>query len=216
VRTRGFTLVEVLIAVAITASIGALVIGTFVGVEHAGTVVRAQGERYGAARTALTRMAGELSEAFVSDRYDRSQFSERPTFFVGREDELLFTAFAHQRLYTDAKESDQAVFEYRVDRDPERNGELSLFRREKARIDREPDRGGRADPVVDGVAGLRLSYWDATRKEWVREWSTRSVDRANELPARVKIELELKMPDGKTETFTTQTRIAMTGVLPDA
>jgi hypothetical protein len=32
----------------------------------------------------------------------------------------------------------------------------------------------------------------------------------------VKIELELKMPDGKTETFTTQTRIAMTGVLPDA
>lgn len=215
-RTRGFTLVEVLIAVVITASIGALVIGSLVGVDRAGTAARTQGERYGAARIALTRMAGELSEAFVSDRYDRSQFSERPTFFVGREDELLFTAFAHQRLYADAKESDQAVFEYRVDRDPERDGEPSLFRREKGRIDDQPDRGGRADPVVDGVAGLRLSYWDPARKEWLREWSTRTVDRATQLPARVKIELELKMPDGKTETFTTQARIAMTGVLPDA
>jgi general secretion pathway protein J len=216
VRARGFTLIEVLIAVAITASIGALVVGTFVGVDRAGTVARAQGERYGAARIALTRMAGELSVAYVSERWDHGQFSERPTLFVGREDEVLFTAFAHQRLYVDAKESDQAVFEYRVDRDPARNGEPALFRRENARIDRDSDRGGRADPVVDDVTALRLSYWDATRKEWVREWSTRSVDRANELPSRVKIELELKMPGGRTETFTTQARIVMTKVLPDA
>src|SRR5213076_2081632 len=46
---------------------------------------------------------------------------------------LTLTSFAHQRLHVDAKESDQAVFDYRLDRDS--NGKRSLFRRVKSQID---------------------------------------------------------------------------------
>jgi general secretion pathway protein J len=207
---RGFSLLEVMIAVAITAIIGALTIGAFRQVDRASEIARSQGERYAAARLALSRLAREVSMAFLSEHYDHKRFRERPTLFKGREDTLLLTTMAHERLVLDAKESDQAVVEYSVDTDPEHAGEEALFRREKARIDDEPDREGRKDLVADHVAGFRVSYWDARRKDWVREWSTRSVDHADELPGRVRFELEVKLADGRIEKFSTETRIAIT------
>ena len=63
---RGFSLLEVMIAIAITAVIGAMAAGVFQQVDHASTVARDQGERYAGARLALTRLSRELSMAFVS------------------------------------------------------------------------------------------------------------------------------------------------------
>jgi general secretion pathway protein J len=216
VSARGFTLVELLIAMAITATLGAMTLGAFAQIDRASEVTRAQGERYAAARMALSRLSREVSMAFLSENFDRNRYRDRVTQFVGREDQLLFTTMAHERLYRDARESDQAVVEYTVDADPEHPGEEALFRREKARLDDEPDRGGRKDLVADHVVGFRLGYWDAKRKEWAREWTTRSVEHADELPSRVRLELELKLADGRTERFVTEARIAITQKLrPD-
>jgi len=206
---RGFTLVELMIAVAITAAIAAMVAGSFARIDRASEVARAQGERYGAARLALTRMARELSMAFISDHFDTTQFRDRPTLFRGRDDGLLFSTMSHVRLALDAKESDQAQVEYTLEADPDHPGDQALFRREKPRIDDEPDRGGRKDVLCDRVRALRLQYWDRKRQEWVREWSTRSTDHANELPIRVRVELEIAMPYGQPEKFSTEARIAL-------
>lgn len=206
---RGFTLVELLIAVAITAVIGAMTVGSFVQVDRATQLTRAQGDRQAAARLALARLSREVSMAFLSDNFDRDRYRERVTLFVGREDELLFTTMAHQRLHRDVRESDQAVVEYVVDRDPDRPGEEALFRRSKARLDDEPERGGRKDLVADRVASFRLRYWDAQRGDWAREWTTRSVEHANELPSRVRFELEVAKDGGGTEKFVTEARIAI-------
>jgi len=210
--SRGFSLLEVMIAIAITAVIGAMAAGVLQQVDHAASVAREQGERYAGARLALTRLSREVSMAFLSEHYDRGRFRDRPTLFKGEEDKLLFTTMAHVRLVQDAKESDQAVVEYLVERDPV-SGEDALYRREKVRLDDEPDRGGRKDLVATHVKKLSLQYWDLKRKEWVREWSTRTPEKLNELPTRVRVELELKLADGRTEKFTTQTRVAITAPL---
>ncbi len=207
---RGFTLVELMIAIGITAAIAAAVAGSFARVERASEVARAQEERFSAARLALTRMAREISMAFISDHFDGAQYRERPTLFRGREDQLLFTSMAHVRLYLDAKESDQAVIEYSVESDPDHPGEEALLRREKPRIDDEPDRGGRRDLVADHVTALRFQYWDSKRKDWVREWTTRSTEHAEELPQRVRIELEMALADKRTEKLVTEARIELT------
>jgi general secretion pathway protein J len=209
---RGFTLVEMLIAVAITAFIGMVIAGSFTQVDRSAQIVRAQQERMAGVRLALARMTRELSMAFLSEHYDRARYRDRPTLFKGQEDEILFTTMAHQRLWKDAKESDQAVVEYTVERDPV-SGTEALFRRAKPRIDDEPDRGGRRDLVADHVTRLSLRYWDRRRKDWVRDWATRDRDRLNELPSRVRIELEVEQPDGKRQTFTTQARVAITAPL---
>jgi general secretion pathway protein J len=210
---RGFTLVELLVAMGITAALGAMTLGAFAQIDHASGVARAQDERYAAARMALSRLSREVSMAFLSRNYDERRFRDPPTLFVGREDHLLFTTMAHERLYRDARESDQAVVEYTVDADPEHPGEEALFRREKVHLDDEPDRGGRKDLVADHVVAFRVGYWDSRRSEWAREWTTRAPEHADLLPSRVRLELELKLADGRTERFVTEAKLAMTQAL---
>jgi general secretion pathway protein J len=205
------TLIEVMIAMAITAVMGAMVAGAISQVGRASDLTREQDERYGEARRALTRLGAELAMAYASENYDRQRFSSgRPTLFRGKEDGVLFTTMAHLRLFRGAKESDQAVVEYLVDRDPETRDGEALFRREKIRLDGEPDVGGHKDLVARGLKRLTLSYWDAKKKEWVREWDTSRVERASELPTLVRAEVELLLPDGRVERLSTATRIALT------
>ena len=63
---RGFTLIEVTIAVAITAVIGLTVAGSFRRASDARELAEQQDERFTGARMALTRMSREVTEAFLS------------------------------------------------------------------------------------------------------------------------------------------------------
>jgi general secretion pathway protein J len=209
---RGFTLIEVLIAVGITAVIGAMALGAFSRSAAARQSVEEQDERISGARSALGRMARDLSSAFLSEHFDRQRFRDRPTVFKGRDggdrDSLLFTTMAHTRGIRDVRESDQSVIEYYVDADPEAPGEYALFRREKVRIDDEPDRGGTKAVLLRHVTGFDVTYWDWQKEEWARDWSTAPGDRPL-LPTRVRMKLTLRMPDGKDRSFETQARIAI-------
>lgn len=205
----GFTLVEVLIAMGITATMAVMTIGSLSSLDRVSEAARQQEERFAGARVSLARLSRELSMAFLSDNYDTKRFRDPPTLFVGRDDELLFSTMAHVRLYRDAKESDQAIVEYKLEADPEHAGERALFRREKVRLDDEPDRGGRSDLVASHVTSLRFQYWDARRRDWVREWTTRGSEHGKELPARVRVELEMSLADKRTEKFVTEARVEL-------
>lgn len=216
--SRGVTLIEVMIAVGITAVIGAMVMGAFQRTYASKELAEAQDERFSSGRMALTRIARELSQAFLSDHYDRKRYREPLTVFRGKDggerDDLLFATMSHERLAQDAKESDQSVVEYKLDRDPENRDAEALYRREKARIDEDPEDGGHDDLVARDVKRLTFSFWDAAKKEWVREWDTTRVERANELPTLVRVELELALPDGRVERLSTASRVALTRPLP--
>jgi general secretion pathway protein J len=213
VKARGFTLVEVLIAATITAIIGAMVAGAFSRAAAARDLAEAQDERFTGARQTLSRMGRELSEAFLSEHYDRKRYRDRPTVFRGKDsgdrDDLLFTTMSHVRLVRDAKESDQAVVEYEMGPDPSLPGEDALWRREKALIDDEPDRGGTRAVVLQHVRGFDVQYWDWKEQDWAREWDTSQVERKDFLPTRVRVRVTLRMPDGKDRDFATEARIAV-------
>jgi general secretion pathway protein J len=210
---RGFTLLEVLIAIAITGSIGAMVADSFRRASVIRDLTTEQEARFGGARVALTRIAQEVSEAYLSDHYDRGKYRERPTVFVGRDrgerDTLLFTTMAHARIVPDAKQSDQAFVEYSLESDPDRPDDFVLWRREKPHIDENADRGGSRARVLDNVRAFEVTYWDWKRQEWAREWSSTGVDHPNQLPTRVRIQLKVRMPDGAEQSFETQTRVAI-------
>jgi general secretion pathway protein J len=209
-RASGLTLLEVMVAMAITGFMGLMTLGSIRQVDRARALTRDQTDRAAAAELALSRMAREVAMAFLSEHYDKNRLRERPSVFVGKEDDLLFCTFAHERLGRDARESDQSVVEYTLEADPAHSGEQALFRREKVHLDEEPDRGGRKDLVADHLASFRLQYWDVKKEDWVREWSSKSVDRASELPTRVRMELTLKRADGSPEKLSTEARVALT------
>jgi general secretion pathway protein J len=212
-RPRGFTLIEVMIAVGITAFMGVMVMGAFQRAYAAKELTEGQDERFSSARVALSRMAREVSQAFLSDHYDHKRYREPVTLFRGKDggqrDDLLFTTMGHERRIRDAKESDQSVVQYTVESDPDHPGEQVLFRREKARIDDDPEHGGAKAVVCEHVSTFDVEYWDWKRQEWAREWVTNSAEHSNQLPTRVKMKLGLKMPDGKERFFETQARVAI-------
>ena len=147
---RGFTLMEVMVAVGITALMGGLVAASFTSSFNAREVVQKEADRYRMIRTAFSRMSREIGAAYVSDRYDAERYrdqNDRPSNFIGERDKLTFTSFAHQRLYADSKESDQMIVEYRVGTspDPDAKGRQDLIRRENPIVQDRIDRGGGND-----------------------------------------------------------------------
>jgi general secretion pathway protein J len=218
---RGFTLMEVMVAVAITALMGALTLNAFTTSLKAREMVEGEAERHRMVRAAMSRMVREVGAAFVSDRYDSRRFrdqSERPTNFVGEREKLLFASLAHQRLYADAKESDQVVLEYAVETSPDASarGRKDLVRRANPNLYGEDrmDRGGTKDILVEGVKRVEFAYWDSDKKEWDDEWDTRRVERKAILPTRVKITLVLLDEAGKEIPYTTQTRVILNTEMP--
>lgn len=216
---RGFTLMEVMVAVAITALMGTIVAMAFQTGFRAKEVVEGEAEHYRMVRVAMNRMAREIGSAFVSDRYDPKRYrdqNDRPTNFVGAKDRLLFTTFAHQRLYTDSKESDQAVVEYFIETSTEKGakGRQDLKRRVNPNIGERMDRGGTTDVLFEGIKKLEFEYWDSERKQWDDEWDTRRTERKSFLPTRVRLTITALDENGKEARYTTQARIMLNTELP--
>lgn len=205
---------EVMVAVAITALMGTVIAMAFQTGFHAKEVVEADADRYRMLRAAMTRMTREIGSAFVSDRYDVRRFrdqNDRPTNFIGEEDRLLFASFSNQRLYSDAKESDQVIIEYLVktSTDREARGRQDLVRRANPNVGDPMDRGGTEDVLYEGIKELEFAYWNSERKEWDDEWDTRQIDRKSILPTRVRITLVALDENGKEARYTTQTRVML-------
>lgn len=218
-ESRGFTLMEVMIGVAITALMGALVAASFQTGIQAKEVVEGEAEHYRMVRAAMNRMTREIGAAFVSDAYDARRYrdqSERPTNFIGSRDRLLFTSLSHQRLYTDSKETDQVILEYSVKNSPDREARNrdDLIRRANPLIEDRMERGGHEDILFEGIKEIEFAYWDSEKKEWDDEWDTRRIERKAILPTRVRITLIAKDPSGKDARYTTQARVMLNTELP--
>jgi general secretion pathway protein J len=218
-HSRGFTLMEVMVAVAITALMGTVVAMAFQTGITAKETVETDADRYRQVRVSMNRMAREVGSAYVSDRFDLKRFrdqNDRPTNFVGERDKLMFTTFSHQRLYTDVKESDQAVVEYFVEAssDREARGRQDLKRRVNPNVDDRMDRGGTTDTLFEGVKGLEFAYWNSEKKEWDDEWDTRRTELKALLPTRVRITVTAVDESGKEARYTTQARIMLNTELP--
>jgi general secretion pathway protein J len=221
VHRRGFTLMEVMVAVSITAMIGVIVAAAFASGFRAKELVESEADRYRGLRVSMDRMVHEIGAAFVSDRYDLRRYrdqNDRPTNFIGTKDKLLFTSMAHQRLYSDAKESDQMVVEYSVrsSNAPGARGRQDLMRRENPNLYGEDrmDRGGMEDVLLEDVKRVEFSYWDSDKKDWVNEWDTRRQEKKTILPVRVRITLFRPDEGGREQRYTTETRIMLNTEIP--
>lgn len=218
-RPTGFTLIEVMVAVAITAVIGGIIAMSFSTGVRAKEVVESEASRYLMLRVAMSRISREIGAAFVSDRYDVRRYrdqNDRPTNFIGQGDKLLFTSLAHQRLYADAKESDQMIVEYLVRTSTERNarGRQDLIRRENPIVQDRMDRGGTEDVLYEGLKRLQFAYWDSDKKEWTNDWDTRRLERKSILPTRVRITLIALDENNREVKYTTQARVMMNTEIP--
>jgi general secretion pathway protein J len=205
---RAFTLLEVLVAVAIIALVGVLIYGAFQGMNVSRRNMGQAGDRYQQGRQALERMARELSEAFLSAHLPLPPLQPtRKTAFTGKDDRVDFTAFAHLRLSRNSHESDQSEISYFAARND--TGGLDLARREDKFIDDQPDRGGVVQVLAENIESVELKYLDPLTNEWTDTWdSTQPASQPDRLPGQVWIRLVLLGgPGGATAEMQTKTAL---------
>lgn len=211
VRTRGMTLLEVIVAVAVLAMISLLIYGSFDSMSRGkrGESMRADRSRQG--REAISRIVREVSSAFLSGHQPLVvALQTRTTIFMGVHsttfDRLDFASFSHRRLERDVHESDQCELGYFVASDPDVEGKMDLVRREQTPIDLEPRKGGVTNVLVEDVESFEIKYYDPVTGTWVENWdSTSQVGQFARLPLEVKVTLVLKgIKDGPPLKFQTK------------
>ena len=216
-RRAGLTLIEVMVAMAMFAMVGALVYGGFAQTSRAKQRLDTQLDRYHELRVAMERMVRELSMAYMSTHYNpASSLQTMRTTFVSKDsgfgDRIDFTSVSHTRIYRDAKESDQTEISYFLTDDPDGDGKV-LARRMQTPIDDRPDEGGRIEVLLRDVLEFDLEYLDPTTWEWVKSWdAVSSTGQTNRLPAQVRITLTVPgiLDPKEKEVFGTRASLPMT------
>jgi len=209
--TRGFTLVEAIIAISILGMMGTLVFGTFSGAMDGRERAEKITTHYHQVRQALLRMAREIQMAFLTEHRDCDDPRTKTQFIAKRSSggsRLDFASFSHFKSRADANESDQNELAYYVETDPDDSQMTSLFRREQHRIDDEPEEGGVAQVLAENVVDLAFEFYDPKEDRWEDEWDSTDIDYKDRLPMFVAIRLKVKGLDGKDdEEFMTKTRV---------
>lgn len=212
---RGFTLLEVMLALSILAFISLTVWGTFSRTYATKRRLDLAQERIHVARVALMRITRELEMAYLSN-HENALIQDRRTMFVstssGDVDELKFSWFGKQRLRADAAEGDTGIVLYYAERDPDNSQVMNLVRRETRRLQAQDPMAIRADTYVlcPDVTRLKFSFFDARTREWRDAWSTIGGDQLDYLPTHVRVALTIRDERGKDVTYLSGARIQMT------
>lgn len=218
----GFTLIEVVVALAVMAIIGAMSWQALSSSMQARDFLEAEEEFQRSAHTALSRIQRHVELAYLTDA--TSAVNTYQTVFIGKDggerDELWFASLGHRRRYMNSRESDQTELTLWTESDPEVDGAFVLLMREAQRIDERPDEDGGVLPLAHGVERFDLYYLDPGTGEWVADWDTTGADQPNRLPRAVQLVLELRAPvvdededEDRTRTFVRTIQVAFADTL---
>lgn len=197
-RARGFTLVELLVAIAVLAGISVIIYGAFAGMKRSREGVERLQDRYREGRLAMTRMTRELQSAFISLHAPilPSLLIEK-TAFIGTTgtpaDRVDFDSFANRRIDRNSHVSDQCELSYFGSQDPELPGTTDLVRRVSTTLDLDPKKGGHIEVLASDIDLFKLQYLDPQTNNWVDTWDTTQgvTGQPSRLPLQVKIVLVL-------------------------
>lgn len=194
---KGFTIIEIMISVALLAVIMTLIYQTTFQSIRGKKKVEERDKVFHAARVALEKMSQDISMAFLlkgkEHLGDRQGSPLMKTVFNGSADKLYFTSLSHLRLFEGARESEAAEIGYQLERDPDNREGYHLLRRESPTIDTNPEDGGKWVPLAEGVKKIKFEFYDAKQHDWRSSWNSTS-DSEDRLPRAVKVTLTFPRP----------------------
>jgi len=189
-RVKGFTLVEILISLAILAMIVASTFTIFRSSAKSWQKGEARSERYHTARVAMGKMDTEISQAVINDN--------ELCKFIGESSEIKFVSF----VSTAAGVFELAEIEYWLDKE-----QKLLMRNEDVDPDYDFLTQDFSDILADNISDLEFSYYDGLI--WSDTWNADiSGDDADSqtsqytLPKAVRVKIKVENKKGtESETF---------------
>ncbi len=197
-RARGFTLVELLVAIVILSLISVLIYSAFSSMKRSREGIQRVEDRYREGRLAMARMTRELQSAFISLHAPlNTALLVEKTAFVGSTgtpaDRVDFDSFANRRIDRNSHVSDQCELSYFGSPDPDHSGVIDLARRVSTTLDLDPKKGGRVEVLATDIDLFDLQYLDPLTGTWLETWDTTQsiTGQPARLPVQVRIVLVL-------------------------
>ena len=181
-RVEGFTLVEILISLAILAMIVTSTFTIFRSASQSWQKGEVRSERYQNARNAISRMSTEISQAVIN--------SSPLCGFKGEKNKISFMSF----VSAESGVFELSEVEYWLD-----NSKKALMRNDDVDPDYDFTTYDHSDILSDNISELAFSYFDGLA--WTDTWSS-DKDKGISLPKAVKIKIKVEDKKAKEgETF---------------
>ncbi len=213
----GFTLLELLVAVFISALVLVLIATSFFQIINAKEKVEDQLELIHEARVIFSRIGKDLSSVYARGKVANSGAVYPYIFFLGTSEEqtdnsrLEFSSFTRNPTEFN-RESDQSEVTYFLaladdpDNFDEENQVYALIRRENPWFGN--DDGGTQYPISERVKSFKLTYLNKKKEndplieqEDIKEWN--AVQLGGALPKAVGVEIILTDDEGLDHAFST-------------
>ena len=209
------TLLEVMISLAIMATMMSIGWSTFSSGMEIKRFSEASNARFHEVRVAMQRMHDDISTAYISANEDQT-LQQRRTLFIGDDesdvDELRFSSMGHRVLWADANESEQTLIYYYAESDPKESSYTNLIRRESRRLSNEQweNEPAEIDVLLRNVHEVQFEFYDWREQDWRDEWDSTAADgQRGRLPNRVRITVTLENEAGDEVKFVSQARIML-------
>jgi len=220
-KVRGFTLIELVVAITVLAFITILLYGAFASMKSSRDGLARIQDRYREGRIAMARITRDLESAYISQHVPISPaLVVQKTAFVGKvgipAHRVDFNAFSNVQRDRGAHVSDQIEVSYFASDNPEQPATYDLVRRTSEYLDNEPGKGGRVEVLATDIDLFELEYLDPTTSLWTETWdTTQATGQVNRLPLQVRIRLVLKQGSRTTSDRSRNTlKFATTVALP--
>jgi prepilin-type N-terminal cleavage/methylation domain-containing protein len=209
---EGFTLLEVMIAIGIMATILVILFGTYSAAVDRAARTRDLSQVYHEARVLLQLMANDLRSAYVKEPIEQAQLTLQQAktqliTFLGEDrseanhpaDTLEFsTLLPTQR--PDVPDTEMCRVTYNIEPVNEPPQTRALFRRVNCSVDPEASDQEHLFLLTELAHGLDFKYYDEQGTEYL-DWNSRQPRGGKRMPARVKITLLLADQRGQLRPF---------------
>ncbi|HYA34298.1 MAG TPA: type II secretion system protein GspJ [Candidatus Binataceae bacterium] len=207
---RGFTMLEMILALSIMALILAMVASSFNVVAHSKVDAeqRLDADRQG--RALLWQLTNELRGAVLTP------LAPSNTLLIGAAhvgmnmplDSLTVSTLSagHRRSVTGF--GAEEIVTYTAEPNHKHRGTFVLMRSQSSALQRGVgSQGPRAMIVADNVVALRIRYFNGV--QWRENWDSTQIAANIALPLAVSITLELAASNGRTMVYSTQVELPM-------
>ena len=206
----GFTLLELMVAIAIFAVIVSLIYPAYTGTYRNIEAAETQAEVYDMARTALIRITEDLESSYIPEESPYPQVNDNTEFMTGqndyiegkRADSIRFYSKSHIDISETPFEAGAAKIAYY----PllKEDGSISLYRSDTPGKLKWPEKNTGGWLICEGLYSVGFTYTDKNGDTY-DQWDESFADAAKKLPSIINITLEFidKEDPGKPITFST-------------
>jgi general secretion pathway protein J len=203
---QGFTLAEILIAIAIFALLVSIIMGSFSGVFSRTGELAIQRTNNAMARSCLMRMATDLGNLYVEKPpfFTPPETTQEPSLyrFVAASDDtaegilLQFASRAHVDFSANGRQGIAVIRYYLEAMEAEALEPAYRLRRADTLADEDPLPETANDPILcENIRAFQMAYLD-DEGEAFDAWDSSSADYEFATPRAVRIRLELSSPAG--------------------